>query len=227
MNQVMWSALCAAFATGDDYAEAVKKVTGYTNYSCKISVKSEGGAGKGGPGASFDCAYDSSAPAYVKGKGTEAYLQGGKLVYKGSDGKWAKLEPPQKGAKPEKGQREVMAMKNIRLPHEELSGFDSKVKDVKSEKDGETTVYSGSLTDEAAKEIGAVGRKGGQMTYSGSAKLWVDASGVLVKYELVIGTKGKIKEKEIDVTTTRTVELSGIGSTAKPEVPEDAKKRLE
>lgn len=226
MTTLALAVLCTAVGGDEGLSDALKKFTAGTNYTFKVSAKTEGGGGKGGGGGVFECMTDGGV-TYAKSRGTEAFLQSGKVVYKGQDGKWTLLAQPEKGAKPDKGMREVMALRGIRIPHEELNGFDAKLKDVKSDKDGESTVFSGTLTDDAAKELGAMGRKGGQGTYAGSAKIWVDANGNVSKFEITINVKAKMKNKDVDLTTTRTVEISAIGSTAKIEIPEEAKKLLE
>ena len=59
---------------------------------------------------------------------------------------------------------------------------------------------------------------------SGTAKVWVDDKGNVVKYAVTLKLQGRVGNAEIDGTATRTTTLSGAGGT-KIEVPEAAKKR--
>lgn len=229
----MCAALCAMASGDDGLAEAAKKFAGSTNYTFKVTLKAEGAGGKGGgAGGTFDGVSDGTNPVHVTGNGVEAYVQSGKIVYQ-KDGKWTRLEPPQKGQKPEKGMREILVLRGIRIPHEEIAGIDTKLRDVKSEKDGDNTVHAGQLSEEAARDfVSALRRAGKDFTCTGSAKVWVDAGGNIVKYEIMANMKGSTKGKdggagkEIDITVTRTVEISAVGSTAKIEVPKEATDEL-
>lgn len=91
--------------------------------------------------------------------------------------------------------------------------------------------YSGELTPEGARDLGSPGRgrrpgqgRGqGELTFAGSVKISVDSDGVVVKLEISTKASGKIRDREIDAKTTRTYEISEVGS-AKVEIPEEAAK---
>ena len=60
---------------------------------------------------------------------------------------------------------------------------------------------------------------------AGTAKVWVNAEGFIVRYEVVSLMKGETKKGPVEVTITKTVDLSERGTT-KVEVPEGAAKLL-
>src|SRR5205085_7280291 len=114
----------------------------------------------------------------------------------------------------------------VRLPHEELAGFEKLLKEVRPAKDKEdgNTVYAGDLTDEAVKKLARTEHR--DVARSGSARVWVDDKGNVVKYAVTLKLLGRVGNAEVDGTATRTTTLSGAGGT-KVEVPEAAKKALE
>jgi len=215
---VIWIALMCAQADG--LGEAATKAAVMTNYTFQVSTVREESGGGGRP-MEFTGGADAGV-LHVQNDRIDAYRKGETLVVKGEDGRWSVAEPPAKGEKPEKGQRGVMMLRTARPPHEELTGLETKLENVmKTEEEGKT-VYSGSLTSDGAAQFGtpAGRRPGGPLAFSGNAKVWVDGQGVIVKYELTIQAKGKLKDKEIDATTTRTVEIRDVGTT-KLEIPEE------
>lgn len=237
MMSAMWMVACALVSEGDDLAAAAKKAAEMTNYTFRLEAKGERSLGKG-DGKPLDVTghYDGSV-IYFKSK-SDAYRKGETLVVQDKDGNWSKMEPPQKGGgkaeggvKPEgdKGQRGARMLLAVRAPHEECAGFETKFKEVAKAEEGGLAVYSGPLTEEAALDF-APRRPGGgggkaQLATSGSAKVWVDGQGNIAKYEIAVTMKGTVKDKEIDATITRTVEISDVGST-KFEVPEGVSKLL-
>jgi hypothetical protein len=112
------------------------------------------------------------------------------------------------------------------------------LKGVKELKAGENGVYSGDLTEQAAKDRasffgrrrGTQGGGGGGFTppepkdAKGSVQFWIK-DGALTKYELKTSAKITFQDEERDMDRTATTEISDVGST-KVEVPEDAKKKL-
>ena len=110
------------------------------------------------------------------------------------------------------------------MPHEELAGFAKHLKAVEKtvEKDG-TTLYEGVLTVDGVKHL--VRSEHAGVAQGGNAKLWADAKGRPVKYEVIIRLLGRIGDAEIDGNSTRTVTLRAVGTT-KVAVPEEAAKAL-
>lgn len=91
-------------------------------------------------------------------------------------------------------------------------------------------VYSGDLTEEVAKGLLTFGGRGGQNAPAisgakGSVKFWIK-DGVLTKYEYNVQGKVTFNDQEREMNRTTTVEISEVGS-AKAELPDDAKKKLE
>ena len=60
---------------------------------------------------------------------------------------------------------------------------------------------------------------------SGKAKITVDKDGNIVKVEIEGKASGKMRDRDVNLTITKTVEFKNIGST-KVEIPEEAKKAL-
>jgi hypothetical protein len=100
--------------------------------------------------------------------------------------------------------------------------------------------YVGDLTEEGAKGQALPnfgGRRGGgggggagftppEVTGAkGSAKFWLK-DGVLSKYEVKVQGKMSFNDNEIEINRTTTVEIKDVG-TAKINVPEDVKKKLQ
>jgi hypothetical protein len=113
-----------------------------------------------------------------------------------------------------------------RLPHEELTGLAKSLKGAKKgdKKEDGCLVYSGDLTQEGAKKLAPTEFQ--DVVRGGTARVWINGDGAVVKYMLSIRVQGKRGNAEVDGTTEKTVKLSDIGS-AKVDVPEGAKKVLE
>ncbi|HZR20465.1 MAG TPA: hypothetical protein VFE51_24500 [Verrucomicrobiae bacterium] len=92
----------------------------------------------------------------------------------------------------------------------------------------EGDVYSGSLTDEGAKELLSFGRRRANApepkNAKGSAKFWMK-SGALTKSELKLQGTMNFNGEDRDVDRTTTTEFKDIGTT-KIDVPDAAKKKL-
>jgi hypothetical protein len=89
-------------------------------------------------------------------------------------------------------------------------------------------VWSGTLTPTAARVLVSTGgKKEGkvQATYAGTAKVWVNDKGIIVRYEVVSHVKAETKKGPTETTITKTVDITGPGET-KVEVPEPAAKLL-
>lgn len=224
MVTAMLAILCAA--QNEELTQAAKQAAETTNYTFKTTLSrvGGGGGGNGGPQA-LEAKVDGDNPIQFKGGKIEAYKKGEKLVTKNQEGSWAEAQPPQKGAEKEKGAKAVQLLRGVKAPHEELAGIDASFKEAKKdEKETECSVWSGDLTDEAAKKF--AGRAGNKMTTTGSAKIWIHADGSIVKYEITLTIKGENNKGPVDQTVTKTVEISEVGST-KVEMPDEVKKLFE
>lgn len=208
----------------DEFAEAAKKSAALENYTFKIEEKA--GKGKHQPGA-VEGRLQKDQPIALKSGTAEGFKKAGVIVYKDGD-EWKKLEKAQKGEK--KSQPAAAAFSGIRLPHEELDGFEKSFEKIEkaAEKEGNCTIWTGTLTPTAAHTLVSTGSKAeGKIngTYAGTAKIWVSDEGVIVKYEIRSHLKGENKKGPVEEDITKTVEITQPGST-RVEVPEGAAKLL-
>jgi len=208
----------------EELAEASKKSVTMENYAFKVDVKA--GKGKNQPGA-IEGRFQKDQPMSLKTGSTEGFRKGAAVVYKEGE-EWKKLDKPEKGGK--KDQPAAAAFTLIKLPHEELEGFEKNFEKVEkgAEKDKDCTVWSGTLTPTGARTLVSTGgkREGKiQASYTGTAKVWVNDKGVIVRYEVHSTMKAETKKGPTETTLTKTVEITAVGET-KVEVPEPASKLL-
>jgi hypothetical protein len=208
----------------DELAEAAKKSAALESYSFKAESKASRGKNQPGP---VEGRYQKDQPLALKSASAEGFRKAGVIVYKEGE-EWKRLEKAQKGEK--KNQPAAAEFSGIKLPHEELEGFEKSFEKVEkaAEKDKDCTLWSGTLTPTAARVLVTTGGKSdakNTATYSGTAKVWINADGFIVRYEVVSLMKGETKKGPVEVTITKTVDLTERGST-KVEVPEGAAKLL-
>ncbi|HEV3029413.1 MAG TPA: hypothetical protein VG457_17675, partial [Planctomycetota bacterium] len=87
---------------------------------------------------------------------------------------------------------------------------------------------SGALTPTAARSLVSTGSKAeakSQASYTGTAKVWINEKGLIVRYEINAHVKGETKKGPMESDITRTVEITEGGAPV--EIPEVAKKLLE
>jgi hypothetical protein len=218
----------------EDLGAAAKKATEAESYTFKSTIEIEGSPMPVDP-IEFEGKHHKDAATYLTGsmmgRDIELYKKGDKIVTKGMDGNWQSGG----GGGGGRGGRGLGGMMSgaLKAPHEELKDFEKKFKEVKKgerkENVGgkECSVYSGDLTEDAAKEMIPMGRMGGLggAEITGSAKVWVDGDGVVRKYETVANLSIDFQGNQLELTVTRKTEISEIGST-KLEVPEEVKKLL-
>ena len=135
---------------------------------------------------------------------------------------WKKLEKAEKGEK----KPAAAAFSSVKFPHEELEGFEKNFEKVEkaAEKDKDCTVWSGPLTPTAARGLVTTGNKAeakNTATYTGTAKVWVNDKGLIVRFEVRAHMKGENKKGPVESDLTRTVEITEGGAPI--EVPEAAK----
>jgi hypothetical protein len=208
----------------EELAEASKKSVAMENYSFKVDVKA--GKGKNQPGA-VEGRFQKDQPMGLKTGSTEGFRKSGAVVYKEGE-EWKKLEKPQKGEK--RQQPAAAAFTLVKLPHEELEGFEKNFEKVEkaAEKDKDCTVWSGTLTPTGARTLVSTGSKREgkiQANYTGTAKVWVNDKGLIVRYEVHSTMKAETKKGPMETSLTKTVEITGVGET-KVELPEAASKLL-
>lgn len=208
----------------EELAEAAKKSAAMENYTFKVEAKAS--RGKNQPGA-VDGRFQKDQPLALKTGSTEGFKKAGAVVYKEGE-EWKKLEKPEKGQKRNQPAAAVFSL--VKLPHEELEGFEKSFERVEkaADKDKDCTVWSGTLTPTAARILVTTGGKSDAKrtaTYSGTAKVWVNDKGLVVRYEVTSLMKGSTNKGDVEMTITRTVEITAAGET-KVEVPEAAAKLL-
>ncbi len=220
----------APFDDKEDLAKAAKKATEMESYKFKMTMELEGVPMAQGP-IEFTGEHQKDTThisGEVNGQEFEAYKKGKKAATKGQDGEW------KAGGK---GGRGGMAMNisQVKAPHEELKEVEKKFEKIKKADKKETvnskecTIYEGDLTEEAAKDIipGGGGRMAGNAAeITGTGKIFVDADGVIQKVVFVSSIKVSIQGQDLDITMTRTTEVSDIGKT-EIKVPEEVAKLLE
>ncbi len=236
MTRVGTMAVALALAAGlafadekEDVAKAAKKASELESYSFKMALEIEGAPMPMDP-IEFTGKHQKDVGTYISGsamgRDIEAYKKGEKVASKNQDGEWQLGGP---------GGRGRGMGGELKAPHEEIAGVEKKFKEIKKKDakeavDGkDCSVYEGDLTDEGAKDVlpGGLGRMAGAAAeISGKAKVFVDADGLARKYVFVITVKASFQGNDLEITTTRAVDLKDIGST-KVELPEDVKKLFE
>lgn len=230
MTYVAW---CAGVLLGllqeDPLAAAARRMEDVERYSFKVTATTSGEKGEKS-GAPIECRVDRHAGIEIQGKQGKIYKKGDVVVYRDGDA-WAKFEGMRKDAK--EGQKKfagfLQLLRETKAPHELLADLPRKLRDVKQaeQKEHDCVVFSGTLTDEAARELGTAGRRGGkgEFSFSGQATVWINPDGQIVKFQTVVNAKGKIREEEREIKATRTYELRDLG-TAQPEIPDEVAKLL-
>ncbi|HVR83906.1 MAG TPA: hypothetical protein VMU54_06305 [Planctomycetota bacterium] len=210
----------------EELAEAAKKTSALESYSFKNEAKASAKP-KNQPGA-IEGHYQKDQPLSLKSGSAEGFKKAGLVVYKDGDD-WKTLEKPQKGEK-KKAQPVAALFAGVKLPHEEMENFDKNFEKVEkaAEKDKDCTVWSGALTPSAARSLVSTGSKAegkSQASYTGTAKVWINEKGLIVRYEISAHMKGETKKGPVESDITRTVEITEGGAPV--EIPEAAKKLLE
>jgi len=208
----------------DELADAVKKTAALENYTFKCDTKT---ANKKTQPAAVEGHYQKDQPMALKSGAAEGFRKAGLVVYKDGED-WKKLEKPAKGEK--KQQPAAAAFSGFKVPHEEIEGFEKCFEKVQKapEKDRDCAMWSGDLTPGSARSLVSTGSKAeakSQSTYTGTAKVWINDKGLVVRLEITCHVKGENKKGPFETDITRTLEISESGAAV--EVPEGAKKALE
>jgi hypothetical protein len=208
----------------EELAEAARKSSSLERYA--FTVETRAGLGKHQAGA-IEGRYQKDQPLALRTAGVEGFKKGGAVVYQDGE-EWKRLERARKGGKKEPPG--VAAFADVKLPHEELEGFEKNFEKVEkaAEKDKDCAVWSGVLTPAAARSLVSSGGKAdgkSLSTYTGTARLWVNDQGLIVRYEVSVHIKDETKKGTINADLTKTVQLAQPGS-ATVEVPEAAAKLL-
>jgi hypothetical protein len=241
---ILVAAGTAAADDKDDLAAAAKKTAEARTYSFKGETNTElpafggGGGGPQGP-QKFEGKHDAEAGTHIL-TDTQEIVKIGKKTATRPRAEWRVTE---EGADPQggrgggfgRGMRGMFGGAAVRAPHEELADFGSKVSKVtkKGSKEtlGETEcdVFEAELTEEAAKAVvpgGGMLNRIPDATISGSAKVWVDGDGRIVKYVVKGTVTASFQGNDFEMSSTRTTTIYDVERT-KVEIPADAKKAIE
>lgn len=200
----------------EELDKAAAKAGAMTNYSCMISIKSEGMAGEGQDDQPIELLIQPGAPWQLKSGTVEAYKKGETVAVKEGAG-WKKVDRSAKAGN---------ALCAVRCPHEILRDLKStSFKELKRDDSEGGRCFSGELTETAIKQLARGDRPLTKPT--GTARVWVNGEGNVTKYEVQVEAKMKDADnKEVTVKRTFNVEIRDVGTT-KYDVPPEAAKALE
>jgi len=221
-----------ASGDGEGLVRATKKAAELDNYSFKSQTRIDGGHGKGNA-KPITGKFEKDAPCSLESGKTHVYREGARLVFKWRE-VWMRSESAAKKDKSQdKEAKKFLQMISeigaLRAPHQELSQFEEYLAEVREvdapEENG--VVFEGTLTPEGAQRLVSGDEKTkGDLTYSGTARVWLTAEESVAKYEVTIKITGRKKGKDVNQTVTRTVEIFDVGTT-KVEVEEAARSLLD
>lgn len=227
----------------EDLLAAIKKLSEAPSYGWTSTPKNNAPAPEGGQGgrrmgpSAGEGKTEKDGYTWLSSKmgetALEAVMKGDKGAVKTADGWKASSEfqntQRQQGQRPDPAAFMARAIRTWKSPATTAESLAGKAKEIKAEADG---LYTAELTEEGAKELmSGGGRPGGQgrgpeiAEAKGAVKFWVK-DGVLAKFEQTVSGKMKFGERDIAVDRTTTVEIKDLG-TAKVEVPEEAKAKLQ
>lgn len=222
----MIATLLAALLTlqSEELADAAKKTSELQNYTFKFENKT--GLKKGQSGA-IEGHFQKDQPLSLKSASAEGFKKGGLIVYKDGE-EWKKVEKAQKGEK--KSQPAAASFAGVKFPHEEIENFEKNFEKVEkaAEKDKDCSVWSGPLNPASARALLSTGSKAEgkvQSNYIGTAKVWINDKGLIVRYEISAHVRVEGKKGPTESDVVRTVDITE--SSAAIEVPEGAKKLLD
>ena len=223
---VAGSIIAADYAPKDAVIKAAKKLAASKNYSWLTTVEVVGGRFRPGPTDGQTEKNGFTTLAFTMGDNSaQAVLKGTNGVLK-TDGDWQSMAEVVKDDNSDPGPIRFVAMRlqNFKTPAAEAESFALKANDLKLT-DG---VYSGELSDEAAKaslSFGRPGQNGAAVTGAkGTVKFWI-THGALTKYEFQVQGHVEFGGNGRDVNRTTTTEIKDVGKT-KVQVSDDAKKKL-
>lgn len=239
MQRIQFTTLAAVLAftltaaePKDEVKTAAGKLGAQPNYSWTTTTKLEGSPWTPGPingkteKDGFTCVSQE-----MNNNTAEAFLKGDKAVLKTDEGWKSPQELEQTaGGSPGGGRMMGRMLANVKCPAVEAVSLVDKVKALTP---GAGGLFSGELTEEGAKELMTMGRRGRQgqtppapKNAKGSVKFWIQ-DGALTKYEVSVSgviTFGQ-DQQEREMSRVTTVEVKDTGKT-KVEVPEEVKKKL-
>jgi hypothetical protein len=207
------AALAVPAADDEGLAKALRAATGADSYAFTV---------RDTPGGEVEGKYQKDRPVSLRADRIDFFKKGDALVYKQADG-WHKAKT---GVQSDPliilgGSAKA---RGTRLPHDDLTGLEKRLRNLKKSEEKGQVVYSGELTEEGAKALAKSEDR--DVARGGTAKLWLDDKGRPARYEIAIRLKGRRGNADVDGEATRTVTLKELGAT-KVEVPDEVKKLLE
>lgn len=220
------TALVARGAGKDDVQAAVKKLADAPSYAWKSETKGGFGGGTAEGKAEKD-GFTVVTVTFLNNNNVEVVKKGDQGAVKLQDGwkSFAEVMAEAGQGQPNPARFVAMMMRNYRAPAVVAQQLVSSAKEVKQSGD----VFEAELTEPGAKDlISFRGRQGGDGPQindaKGTAKLWVK-DGVLSKLEYHLQGSMNLNGQDREIDRTTTIEIKDVG-TAKPEVPEEAKKKI-
>lgn len=226
----------------DSIADAAKMIAKDTNYSFKGEVLTEmpsrGGGGDREPEPSkYEGRFDPNIGSIMLTATTETVKYKGKTATRPRS-EWRVVEEDGDGRRGgRRGGRfgGMFGMGQMAFPHEDLKKLGKRLKSAektrKTENVGRTecSVYKAVFTERGAEDLWGENRMLDSLEdaeFDGKAKLWIDEDGALLKYEITASFAGYFREREFEMTQTRTVTVYDVGKT-KVKIPAGAKTAIE
>jgi len=211
-------------AADPELAAAIEKARTAERYAFKHELAVQGGERT--QTTVVEGRFSKDRPVWMKSGDTEVFRKGEQLAML-KNGDWKRMEVREVD-KRRRGQPAPAALRDLRLPHEELASILKRIKEIRKldAKEGDQTVFLGEMTDEAAKaffEAHANFDRRPEGTPAGTARFWVTPSGDLAMVEIISRIQTK---KGRDTGASLWITLSEVG-TVKSEVPEGALRALE
>jgi hypothetical protein len=228
--------LCAFAQDGENLGKAAQSTQELESYKYEVRFEVQGGPGNRNT-PNITGTYHKDEGLHIRiGDNVEAAKKGKKIVHVDESRNWHILEAD-KGSQDGDRRRDWQKnmLKNLKAPHEELNGIEKKFKEVKKAEerdradDADCEVYSGELTPEGTKELmpnrGMLNRME-KVELKGSAKVWVNDKGVIVKCQIDVEASGEFRNNPFTVNFTRLILLSSVND-AQSEIPDEARKLLQ
>src|SRR5262249_10414824 len=151
--------------------------------------------------ATVEGKYQKGRPAWFKADRVEFFQQGKALAYKQGE-KWQKSKTGVE-SDPLIVLSASAKVREARLPHEELAAFEKHLTNVTRAEEKKQTVYAGDLTAAGARALAKPADR--DVARGGTAKVWVDGKGRVVKYQVTIELKGRRGNADVDGDVAKTV----------------------
>ncbi len=212
---------------GEGLAEAARKAQGYTSYRFSVNLEITG-APEPVTVPRFDGTFEAAKGLYYTvGEEGRVARRGDRTAVQPGGGEWQTLEEVAPQAPPQATYRVILAMvRALRPPHELFRKAQEALTKVEKTREGEEDVYSGSLTEEAARKSVIFRRELQKLQnpeVTAQLKVRVGAESRVSRVVLDQRIRGSLDGREVDVTLRWTFEFKDIDA-AKSEMPPEAEK---